>query len=96
MSDEIAYTNHDLDDGLRSGLLNQADLKCVRLWNETHQRVLDELGTAPPRVLLAQTIRGLVDRLVTELVEYSASRIEASGVGSIEEVRGVVPICVVV
>jgi len=86
-SDEIAYTVHDLDDGLRSGLLNQADLKCVRLWNETHQRVLDELGAAPARVLLAQTIRGLVDRLVTELVEHSASRIDASGVGSIEEVR---------
>jgi len=86
-SDEIAYTVHDLDDGLRSGLLNQADLKRVRLWNETHQRVLDELGAAPPRVLRAQTIRALVDRLVTELIEYSASRIDASGVGSIEEVR---------
>ena len=86
-SDEIAYTVHDLDDGLRSGLLNQADLKRVRLWNEAHQRVLDELGAAPPRVLRAQTIRALVDRLVTELVEYSASSIDASGVGSIEEVR---------
>jgi dGTPase len=86
-SDEIAYTVHDLDDGLRSGLLNQVDLKCVRLWNETHQRVLDALGAASPRVLLAQTIRALVDRLVTELVEHSALRIEASGVGSIDEVR---------
>ena len=86
-SDEIAYTVHDLDDGLRSGLLNQADLKCVRLWNETHQRVLDELGAAPPRVLRAQTIRALVDRLVTELVEHSAAKIDASGVGSIDEVR---------
>jgi dGTPase len=86
-SDEIAYTVHDLDDGLRSGLLNQADLKRVRLWNEAHQRVLDELGAAPPRVLRAQTIRALVDRLVTELVEYSASSIDESGVGSIEEVR---------
>ena len=86
-SDEIAYTVHDLDDGLRSGLLDQADLKCVRLWNETHQRVLGEIGAAPPRVLRAQTIRALVDRFVTELVEYSAARIDASGVGSIEEVR---------
>jgi dGTPase len=68
-------------------LLNQVDLKCVRLWNETHQRVLDELGAASPRVLRAQTIRALVDRLVTELVEYSAAKIDASGVGSIEEVR---------
>ena len=86
-SDEIAYTVHDLDDGLRSGLLDQTDLKCVRLWNETHRRVLDELGAALPRVLRAQTIRALVDRLVTELVEHSAAAIDASGVGSIEEVR---------
>jgi dGTPase len=86
-SDEIAYTVHDLDDGLRSGLLNQADLKCVRLWNEAHRRVLDELGAALPRVLRAQTIRALVDRLVTELVEYSAATIDASELGSIEEVR---------
>jgi dGTPase len=86
-SDEIAYTVHDLDDGLRSGLLDQADLKCVRLWNEAHRRVLDELGAALPRVLRAQTIRALVDRLVTELVEYSAATIDASELGSIEEVR---------
>jgi len=86
-SDEIAYTVHDLDDGLRSGLLDQADLKCVRLWNETHQRVRDELAAATPRVLRAQTIRALVDRLVGELVEYSAAQIEAAGVGSIAEVR---------
>jgi dGTPase len=38
-------------------------------------------------VLRAQTIRALVDRLVTELVEHSAAGIDASGVGSIEEVR---------
>jgi dGTPase len=86
-SDEIAYTVHDLDDGLRSGLLDQTDLKCVRLWNETHRWVLDELGAALPRVLRAQTIRALVDRLVTELVEHSAATIDASEVGSIEEVR---------
>ncbi len=86
-SDEIAYTVHDLDDGLRSGLLDPADLKCVRLWDEARQRVLDALGAAPPRVLRAQTIRALIDRLVTELVERSAARIEASRVASIEEVR---------
>jgi len=86
-SDEIAYTVHDLDDGLRSGLLDPADLKCVRLWSETRQRVHDALGAVPQRILRAQTIRALVDRLVTELVEHSAARIEASGVTSIEEVR---------
>ncbi len=86
-SDEIAYTVHDLDDGLRSGLLNLADLKGVRLWNETHERVIDRLGAVSARVIRAQTIRALVDRLVTELIEHSAASIEASGVRTIEEVR---------
>ncbi len=86
-SDEIAYTVHDLDDGLRSGLLEPADLECVRLWNETRQRVLGALGAATPRVLRAQTIRALVDRLVSELIEHSAARLEASRVASIEAVR---------
>jgi len=86
-SDEIAYTVHDLDDGLRSGLVNQADLEGVRLWSETHERVLDALGAASARVLRAQTIRALVDRLVTGLVQSSAARIDAAGVRSIDEVR---------
>jgi len=86
-SDEIAYTVHDLDDGLRSGLVELADLGRVRLWSETHERVRDALGAVSPRVLRAQTVRALVDRLVTGLIEHSAARIEAAGVGSIEAVR---------
>ncbi len=86
-ADEIAYTVHDLDDGLRSGLLELADLKSLALWEETHRQVCDRLGASSARVLLAQTIRGLLDRLVTELIESSAARIETLAVGSVDEVR---------
>ncbi len=86
-ADEIAYTVHDLDDGLRSGLLELADLKSVALWDDTHRQVRDRLGGSSARVLLAQTIRALLDRLVTELIENSVARVESLAIRSVEEVR---------
>jgi dGTPase len=86
-ADEIAYTVHDLDDGLRSGLLELADLKSLALWDETHRQVRERLGASPARVLLAQTVRALLDRLVTELIESSAARIETLTLHSVDDVR---------
>jgi dGTPase len=88
-ADEIAYTVHDLDDGLRSGLLDRGGLKSVALWDDTHRLVCDRLGAASDRVLFAQTIRALIDRLVTALIEHSASRLQAAGVASVDQVRQV-------
>jgi dGTPase len=86
-ADEIAYTVHDLDDGLRSGLLELSDLKSVALWDETHRQVCERLRGSSARLLLTQTIRALLDHLVTELIETSAMRIEALVVHSVEDVR---------
>jgi len=84
-ADEIAYTNHDLDDGLRSDLLGPEQLEDVSLWREIHQRVRAALGPLPVRILRAQIIIGLINRLVTDLLEESARRLRQ--VGSLDEVR---------
>jgi dGTPase len=86
-ADEIAYTNHDLDDGLRSGLLDLEALDAMSLWRETRRATAARLGGVSSRVLHAQTIVALIDRLVTDLVETTARRIEASGVGDVDAVR---------
>jgi dGTPase len=86
-SDEIAYTNHDLDDGLRSKLLTPQALDSLTLWRETSQQTRAEIGDAPEPVQLAQTVRALINCLVTDLVETSAARLAAAGVRSVEEVR---------
>ncbi len=86
-ADEIAYTNHDLDDGLRAELLDLNMLDDVVLWGETRHQVTATLGDAPERVRRAQTIIALINRLVTDLVEVSASRLAAAGVESVEQVR---------
>jgi len=87
LADEIAYTNHDLDDGLRSGLLTLDHLDAVPLWRETRRAVAARVGQASERVLRAQTIVALINHLVTDLVEASAARIAEAGVRSVSEVR---------
>jgi dGTPase len=86
-ADEIAYTNHDLDDGLRSGLLSLAELDDVPLWRSARRQVRGALGELPERVLRAQTIRSLINRLVGDLAGASAERIARSGVDSPDAVR---------
>ena len=86
-ADEIAYTNHDVDDGLRSGLLTLEPLDRVELWRETRRETRARLGDVSERVLCAQTIGALIDRLVTDLVESTARRLAAAGVRSADEVR---------
>jgi len=86
-SDEIAYTNHDLDDGLRSELLDLESLAEVPLWREARKQVESELAGAIETVLQAQTVRSIINRLVTDLLETTAARLEASGVDSVAAVR---------
>jgi len=86
-ADEIAYTNHDLDDGLRAGLLRREQLDAVPLWRETSAEVAERIGPVRERVLVAQIIVALINRLVTDLAQTSAARLEAAGVASVEDVR---------
>jgi dGTPase len=74
-ADEIAYLNHDLDDGLRSGLLAFEQLEQVTLWREMHREVRERLGPTNPGIERAQTISGLINRLVTDLLEETSRRL---------------------
>jgi dGTPase len=87
LADEIAYTNHDLDDGLRSGLLDLADLDQVALWSETRREVEGRAGGGGPRVLRAAVIRALINRLVTDLAENTTRALAAAGADSAAAVR---------
>jgi dGTPase len=87
-ADEIAYTNHDLDDGLRSGLLEAAALDEVPLWREARHEAVARCGDVAEPVLRAQTIVALVNRLVTDLVEASAVRLDRLAPASPDAVRG--------
>jgi dGTPase len=87
LSDDIAYNNHDIDDGLRAGLFTVADLKEVPLVGP----VFAEVAHAHPRLdesrLVRESIRRLIDRMVRDLVYETRRRIAESGVKTADEVR---------
>jgi dGTPase len=86
-ADEIAYLNHDLDDGLRSGLLDAEQLEGVELWAEVHEALPRESRDAGQRVVQAQMIRLLIDRLVVDLAEATARTLAEAAPESADEVR---------
>ena len=87
-ADEIAYTAHDLDDGIRSGLLAVGQLEAEPLWREIRSGARERLGDVAERVLDAQTIVALLNLLATDLIEATSARVESAGVQSADDVRG--------
>lgn len=75
MADEIAYDNHDLDDGLTSGLINEEDLKNIILWKEAASIVKKHSAILTDEIRKFQIIRSLIDTQVTDLIENTEKRI---------------------
>jgi dGTPase len=85
-ADEIAYTAHDLDDGLRSGLLQPEALNGIAWW-ERLKESLDWDGTHYDDMIRYRLVRRLIGLLVRDQVEASAERLERAGVQSPDDVR---------
>lgn len=87
LADEIAYNNHDVDDGLRSGLLSEEGLCHVPLFRRHHEAVLRAGVKAPRRVLIHETIRGMINEVVTDLVETTRRNLRQRHPASADDVR---------
>jgi len=87
LADEIAYNNHDVDDGLRSGLITVEQLIGIELFREQHEAVSRAYPDIAPRRLQHEVVRRMINRQVTDLIDTSRAAIAAAGVSSIENVR---------
>src|SRR5271165_3252122 len=87
LADDIAYNNHDIDDGLRAGLFAVADLGDVPLVGPVFQWVASRYPGLEESRLIHEAIRRLIDRMVGDLIVETRSRLTASGVKSADEVR---------
>lgn len=87
LADEIAYNNHDVDDGLRSGLITLEQLSDVPLVNEHLQEVRAAYPDLNERRVVHETVRRMINTLVTDLIRQSAANIAAQNLTSLEDVR---------
>jgi dGTPase len=87
LADAIAYNNHDVDDGVRAGLISVEDLRSVRVFERCHQAVVQKYPDVLGRRQLYETIRRMVDYLVSDLIVQTQRNITAIGVDSIDAVR---------
>jgi dGTPase len=87
LADAIAYNNHDVDDGIRAGLVTTEQLTEVALFRRHHDAVRARYPAIGPRRLVHETIRRMIDDVVTDLIEETRRRLEAAGPADIEAVR---------
>ena len=87
ISDDIAYNNHDIDDGLRAGLFSVADLAEVPLVGPVFAEVAGRYpGIEEPR-LIHEAIRRLIDRMVRDLIAETGNRLAAGGAKTADDIR---------
>ena len=76
IADEIAYDNHDLDDGITSSLIKEEDLKGIKLWAEKENNISKAYPKIKDEVKKYQIIRALIDAQVTDLINQTEANIK--------------------
>ena len=87
LADEIAYNNHDVDDGLRSGLIMLEQLEAVPLFATLLNEVRRIHPGLPERRLIHETVRRMINTLVTDLIRQSEANIKTHSPSTQEDVR---------
>jgi len=85
-ADELAYTAHDLDDGLRSGLITPGDLNGLSLWEMVRESI-GWRGDSLDELTRHRLIRRLIGLEVADLVQATHARLEAAAVASVEALQ---------
>ena len=87
LADEVAYNNHDIDDGLRSGLITIEQLRDVELFAASYDRVMWQYPDLTGRKVVHETIRRMIGELVVDLTRTSMECIENANIQHIDDVR---------
>ena len=88
LADEIAYNNHDVDDGLRAGLLDIDTLTGTDFFREQHEAVRARWPELTGRTVVHETVRAMINRQATDLLSSSGAAIETASPRSVDDVRG--------
>jgi dGTPase len=92
LADEIAYNNHDVDDGLRSGLIVAEQLDAIPIVARHSAEARYRFPSIGERRLVHETVRRMINTLVVDLIEETRGRITLARPTSVEDVRGAGPL----
>jgi dGTPase len=87
LADEIAYNNHDVDDGIRAGLIAIDDLRELAIFRRQYDLVTAKYPGLGQRRLVHEVVRRMIDFLVNDLIAASEASIAAAAPASVEDVR---------
>jgi len=87
ISDDVAYDNHDIDDGLRAGLLTLDQLLTVPLVRRCWDRVRARYPDVPQERLLRELVREQIGVMANDLIAASRAAIAEAGVETVDDVR---------
>ncbi len=92
LADEIAYNNHDVDDGLRSGIITLEKLAGITIFARHQDEVTKRYPGLSGRRLVHETVRRMINALVLDISQQSAANIAAALPESIDDVRAAPPL----
>jgi dGTPase len=87
LADEIAYNNHDIDDGLRSGLLTIEQMMGIDFFRRHADVVRERYPDIAPRRLILETVRTMINDLIEDVTTTSRAAITKTGVASLADVH---------
>jgi len=87
LADEIAYNNHDVDDGIRAGLISIDELRQVGIFRRQYELVTERYPGLGGRRLVHEVVRRMIDYVVNDLVDASNASIAAAAPADVEAVR---------
>jgi len=87
IADDIAYDNHDIDDGIRAGLIDLEDLLQVPLVERHRAAIVERSGELPAVRMQRALVRDMIGTMVGDVIAETGRRVRASGVRTIDEVR---------
>ncbi|MFC0129103.1 deoxyguanosinetriphosphate triphosphohydrolase [Ralstonia solanacearum] len=92
LADEVAYNNHDIDDGLRSGLITLEQLEGVPLWSRHRCEAEAACPGVGGRRMINETIRRIINALIVDLIASTRAAIAGAALQGIDDVRAAPPL----
>lgn len=87
VADELAYSTHDLDDGLRSGMLTVAEVSALEAWQRAAKRIARKYTGLKGDMLRNAVVRELIGYYIADCLKTTDRRIQSLGIGSVDDLR---------